>query len=330
MSRFEEQSPEIFAFLNDMCAECHPPSARAMARNLLGEHRWSAERLRAFLASDGAFLSPAEIEDKLKKYQEKEVRTPIGSALGPAYGRPDNSNNSVRMPAGTELGTVIDLTRLGHVYAEAYREFGLPEFESFPDHDRSPSSINQFLKVRLESPGSRSTFMRALFMARRKYLGSKAHRVIFPTWTADWADLQRFLAPAAPERWLEAVGVARETGVWIAVIRYSADRGKLRLFRPTQLEAGWYPHHFPSPPVAHGGGGFTVFLDSATPATELVAEYIHSEVDFTCEDWESGGSLVGFTGRPVGGDLAGARANHLQLLVNKFGESVSEWMPCCL
>ena len=120
MSRFEEQSPEIFAFLNGMCAECHPPSARAMARNLLGEHRWSSERLQAFLASDGAFLSPAEIEDKLKKYQEREVRTPIGSALRPAYARPDNLNNSISMPAGTELGTVIDLTRLGHIYAEAY------------------------------------------------------------------------------------------------------------------------------------------------------------------------------------------------------------------
>lgn len=193
----------------------------------LGEHRWSSERLQAFLASDGAFLSPAEIEDKLKKYQEREVRTPIGSALRPAYARPDNANNSIRMPAGGELGTVIDLTRLGHIYAEAYREFGLPEFQSFPDHDRSPSSINQFLKVRLENPASRSNFMRALFMARRKYLGSKARRAIFPTWTADWADLRLFLDPGAPERWLEAVGVARETGVWIAVVRYSTDNGKV-------------------------------------------------------------------------------------------------------
>ena len=255
------------------------------------------------------------------------MRTPIGSALRPAYARPDNSNNSIRMPAGTELGTVIDLTRLGHIYAEAYREFGLTEFQSFPDNDRSPSSINQFLNVRLENPVSRLNFMRALFMARRKYLGSKARRSIFPTWTADWADLRLFLDPGAPEGWLEAVGVAKETGVWIAVIRYSDANGTLNLFRPTQLDAGWYPHHFPSPPVAPSGGGYTVFLDSAAPATELVSEYIHSEVDFTFEEWEAGGSLVGFTGRPVGGDLAGARTNHLHLLVNKFGGSVSEWMP---
>jgi hypothetical protein len=89
---------------------------------------------------------------------------------------------------------------------------------------------------------------------------------------------------------------------------------QIRLFRPTQLNAGWYAHHFPSPPQATVEmGGHTMFLghdDGRVTSPPAVSEFLHQQVDFRIGNWTAGGSLLGFTGRPIKGLLDRQRRQH--------------------
>jgi hypothetical protein len=135
---------------------------------------------------------------------------------------------------------------------------------------------------------------------------------------------------------LQAVGVVRDTQVWVAVVQYpvATTYRDIQLFRPTQLEAGSYPYHFPSPPQAElAKGGFTMFLNQPAPEKRyiqpaLVSEYVHAQVDFTIKNWRSAGGLVDVTKRPVAGALQDQRRRHWELLGTRYGPTlISEWMP---
>lgn len=309
-----------------------------MARNLLCEHRLSAERFVAFSSLAGPLTAFDRVQQALEEYQTAEVRPLITSGLQPAYARAANENNAVELPAGSHIGAVLDLTRLGRVYAEAKATFKAPEFRSYAVTDpRNYSQVNEFLAERLNDPANRDPFLKALFRACARYR-KRIEEQVHPVWAAEWESLRPFLDPDQPARWLRAVGVPRENPVWLAVLRYPVANRKraIKLFRPTQLDAGWYAHHFPSPPQAVlSSGGHTMFLRESVHGDNeevngLVSEFLHEQIDFTIGDWRRGGRLVAFTHQAVTGVLEEQRKVHWLLLQSFYGAvGVHGWMPEC-
>jgi hypothetical protein len=240
-----------------------PPYSRALARNLLGEHRVSAERFAAFSAFAGNLTEFASLQQAIEEYQGNEVRPLVKWRVAPAYARQENENNKVELLARAHVATVLNLTRLGRVYAEANATFKMPEFHTYAvTNPRDAVQVNDFLSARLTDPGQQERFLKAVLWARRRYRKELEARV-HPTWVAEWTSLRPFLDPDRPERWLQAVGVPCDYPAWLAVFRYPVGRSRRRidLFRPTQLDAGWYAHHFPSPPqAAKELGGHTMYL----------------------------------------------------------------------
>jgi hypothetical protein len=295
----------------------------------------SPGRFAGFTAFAGDLADLDAIRKVLEAYQEEQVRPLIGAGLAPAYARADNHNNKVDLAPGSDIATVLDLTRLGRVYAEAKSTFKIPEFRRYDVTDpRDSAQINEFLGARLTDSTRVEPFLQAVLRARRRYRKAIETRV-HPTWVAEWTSLKPFLDPDRPERWLQAVGVPRDSPTWVAVFRYPAARPgrEIGLFRPTQLDAGWHAHHFPSPPQAAAGlGGHTMYLwqplqkTTGIPAS-LICEYLHPQMDVSIAAWRAGGRLIGLA-PPIGGDLAEQRHRHWLLLQLMYKESpVRDWMP---
>ncbi|MEK7408747.1 MAG: hypothetical protein AAB225_27085 [Acidobacteriota bacterium] len=172
--------------------------------------------------------------------------------------------------------------------------------------------------------------MRAFFLAQELYIGSGDPHP--PVWVALWRHWSLTIDLAHSESWADAVGISKpKEGCWLAVLKYPATRAG-QLVRPTQLEAGWFGRHFPSPNVCTPGSGGRIVhgLDSAVvPAGNCLWEYLHKPIPWSEYDWLSSGMPVSRTARPVGpvGTLLSDREFHWGRLKREFGEkAVSSWM----
>ena len=267
-----------------------------MARNLLAEHRISQDRFNSFLKFAGELKSIDAVHDALDQYQ-KHVRPLRTTKLLPAYQLPENATNVIELPDDTEIATVLDLTRLGRVFAEAKSAFKYPEFSDYrTTNPRDYAQINEFLGRHFNDPARRVTLMHAILRARKQYRAT-TEKWIHPTWVAEWQSLVPYLRGSGPLGWLQAVGVPIEEARWVAALRYRVSTSKrtIRLFRPTQLDIGWYAHHFPSPPTTVlDQGGHAMYLLSGTSSGAIapavpgafVREYLHEAIDYEPEDWE--------------------------------------------
>ena len=326
-----------FPGLVDACAPGSSPEDRAMVRNLVCEHRVPDGRLNQFASPHESLTDIREFERALTTYYHQHVRPARKDASGkrsiPAYARPENRTNAVRLAPDAMLATVINLTWLGRVYLAAVSDFKMKEFQRFAITKADDyAQINDQLSARVKD----EAFLDAIFRALASYRRSRLNDRIRHTWAAEWKSLQPFLDPARPARWLRAAGVHTEHPSWLAVVRYPSHRGRrmrpLPLFRPTQLEAGWYAHHFPSPPQAKlKAGGHTMFLrPQRHPQHDrygLVSEYVHEQIDFTLDHWHAAGSLIEIAGAS-GGSIEDQREAHWRLLQSDahYGPEVRNWM----
>ncbi len=335
MSLFAQSIPRLSQCLTTVCSDqhCLLPE-RAMARNLLVEHRVSQGRFDSF-ASRITVPTPdpltlRHIQDALFSHQN-DVRVTLASKLHPAYELPHNNGNRIANKPGLELCTVIDLTAFAPVFVEAGKALGLKQFRNFDTtasgDEEGWQQVNSLLSDGLSDPAVRDEFMSAVLTAISWYR-QNVETKIRPTWAAEWTSIQPYLNPANPGRWLQSVGVPKERSIWLALVRYTLAPN-VKLYRPTQLDAGWYAHHFPSPPQsAPEKGGFTMDLRDGEPETteDLVTEYIHRQIDFTLDHWKASGSLVGFVPAP---DQAKAlhrlRERHWVKLSQRF-QGVTAWM----
>ena len=311
-----------------------------MARNLLSEHRLPAERFERFARDAGDLVSFPDIQKAIEDHYSTCVQPKFPEGLKeemrpvPAYRWPENQANAVNSPPEL-LGTVLDLTssRLRLVYRTASSKFKSRYFRGFADTMPTRVQINDFFQEHLADVAAREDFLDELFRIVARYRKEEQDRV-FPTWAAEWTSLQPFLTSSDPSNWFRAVGVYKEEPVWVVVVCYRASERKVQLFRPTQLDAGWYVHHFPSPPQAElRKGGHTMYLgqhSGSVISPPPVSEFVHEQVDFDVKDWIAGGRLAGFTREPVRGFLEQQRMDHLHFLQTIYGEGVSSWMPNCL
>ena len=312
---------------------------RAVARNLLAEHRLSADRFKGFTAFAGDMPAFEQVHLALERYQTDQVRPLSGAGIEPAYERDDNAENRITLGKGMHVGTVLNLTRLDNVYREGWSTFRIPQFEKYVQTSpRGAEQVNDFLNDRLTDAAQREPFLEAILLALSRFRKSKriAAQRVRPTWVAEWDSLRPFLEPDKPERWLQAVGVPSDDPAWVAVFRYPVwRRGKpMILYRPTQLDAGWYAHHFPSPPAAPlESGGYAMYLrQHSEPPSEpsgWIREYLHRQIDFSIEQWRDAGSLLRMV-RRVGGALDDQRRHHWQRLQEKYGTpQILGWMASC-
>ena len=334
MPPFADPSQLVSQVLSGICASSAPEYDRAMARNLLAEHRLSKSRFQLFSTFAGAMDDLEAIRSAVQRYHANEVRPLVSAGIEPAYTRPENQQNLVNLPPRTQVATVLNLSGLERIYAEAWKTFRIPEFRMYDvTSPLNSQQVNDFLSPRLTDPAQREPFLQAIFRALRRYRNSpKVERRIRTCWVAEWKALQPFLDSNIPERWSQAVGVPSDDAAWLAVFRYPLHgRGKeIPLFRPTQLDAGWYGHHFPSPPGApleKGGHAMYLAQDGAPVAPrDLVPEYLHAQIDFTMAQWRAAGGLLGMA-RRVGGDLREQRRGHWTLLQETYGNApIATWM----
>ena len=98
-----------------------------------------------------------------------------------------------------------------------------------------------------------------------------------PVWTTGWTEFSS-REWQQPERWLQMLGVRTDKSQpsWLLLLRYPA-REAGQVVRPTQLDGGWYPEHFPTPPSAPCGHAMD--LDHAHRDRHPLPEYIHQQMD---------------------------------------------------
>jgi len=140
-----------------------------------------------------------------------------------------------------------------------------------------------------------------------------------PVWATRWDLFELFVGEGA-NRWRQVFGVRPEPEPpsWLLVLKYKATEAG-ELYRPTQLDAGWYGFHFPPPELE----GYA--MDLAGAADQLVPEYIHEQTDHSVGHWIDAGRLLDRADMtdPIG--LPEQRERHHALLMRVHGEAAGRW-----
>jgi len=302
-----------------------PPYERAVARNVRHDGRVSPERERLFDLSFEDRRSGQDLLDALSAYKKRNRRL-----RQPDFHHPEiNGENfrTGRTDGGDEihkdvlLARVLELSGLGTV-VEDHGRAGRPEFRTFRDFAGGPpEEFDAWLDREIERQ-TPDVFMTALLESINE---SRRRRPFHPSWVTYWDRMEPYLREPA-HRWLEAVGIHRETeGRWVAILRYVVrDAGKL--VRPTVLEAGPAPEHFPTP--TRSLAGHPMDLGQPEWDEELLPELLHRQIDHDPEShWRQPGSYLARTERATSGELKRQRREHLRRLQNLYADDVVDWQP---
>lgn len=309
-----------------------------MGWNLLHDCRISAPRFEEFKRSTSA-VSPSirdaiSLQDAVNHYCDRRVHFTFSPDF---LSSRINSNNfhgkSDPLPAlhGSKLLVrVLNLGRLGFVFNQA-KHAGVAEFAGYGTPERQPDGrwrplsavewLDKHLREFTIPPAhiDQNRLWRHGFLAvLLRYLNVLRKTDPFqPVWATLWSDFSR-LDWKQPERWLALLGVRPSSSpTWLLLLRFPV-REAGGLVRPTQIDAGWYPEHFPVPPLATTG--HPMELDAAQPERFLLPEYIHQQID------HFPAHLVGCAkvgGRPKP-DLPPPQRRHHAMLNNAYGD-VAAW-----
>ncbi|MSQ48185.1 MAG: hypothetical protein EXR78_07325 [Deltaproteobacteria bacterium] len=304
------------------CLEHPVDEYQAIAVNLMYDARVSTEREKVFLDFAGPLRDAEELEEGLKKY----FLTKIRNQKKPHYDHKDNSNNFLtNLPIADDLIRLLDLNMLGPVFSWARGRFGSSPFSSFPKL-LTEETIREWLDGQLKLDSQQKEVPRS---KQREFVNSVLDMLTFhqkevgpfnPAWVTTWAAFAPY-REENPERWGHVVGVENRPSHWIIVLKYRKDQDT-HLVRPTQLDAGWSPHHFPSPPQAWCGHPMDLHISS--PVTVLLPEYIHSQIPYSHEylwDWNR-------IEETASGSLRQQRKAPYQLLSTVYApEEIQAWMP---
>ena len=224
-------------------------SYRAMARNVMHDHRVTVLREQRFGTFCSSPCTYTSLESGIIDYFNSAVRT---------RRLPDyvfDSLNGINILSGTptgrhlvhkdlELVRLVDLNGLRVVFAWA-KDRGLNGFASFPivtTDDKVKDWLNYQILGRPSNQVER--FVECVLRAMNEH---RIEHPFQPTWATAWS---AFLPHemAGPDRWAQALGLCKvDYPRWFVLLRYRV-REAGTLVRPTQLDAGWGVYHFPSPP----------------------------------------------------------------------------------
>jgi len=303
---------------------------RAMARNLMHDHRVSVARVQVFDKFVSSPCTPSSLNHGVVRYYTENVLT--RHLPDYVYKRLNGENLLSGDPLGTHvihkdalLARVVDLTGLGHLYGWA-KSRGMRAFSRYPERAPESTWVQDWLDERLlgRSAPRVQDFLGSVFEMLNTYRRDFPYQ---PSWATTWSALSPHLS-SPPERWLEVLGIDKAVAPrWLIVLKYSV-REAGTIARPTQLDAGWRSFHFPSPPCATPyNGGHPMDLSIPSRAAGLLPEFIHKQIDHDITHWTSAGSICKKTDNPSPEALIEQRLNHHKLLVRMYGSmEVLSWM----
>lgn len=306
------------------------PEERAMARNLMHDHRISKAREQEFDRLVDRPCNTVNLQRAIKKYFEKKVRT---RTLPDYVYKRVNANNLLTgkdeilpyIHKDVKLVRVLDLNGLRRVFqwAKSKRRWG-ESFEKFPRRPND-ATIAKWLDEKLQGSieNQIERFVGTVLDVMNDYRREHPYQ---PTWATTWTAFEPYLEDE-PDRWLQVLGMAKVPPRWLILLKYTV-REAGTIARPTQLDAGWYAYHFPSPPQAPlGVGGHPMDLRISRKLRCLLPEYIHKQISHPLEHWKDVGSRIGRATAPNLEALAEQRKVHHELLTTRYGKEVCNWMP---
>jgi hypothetical protein len=303
---------------------------RAVAINLMYDHRVSEDRERAF---DGFVKKPctaSSLRRALKDYFEEKVRwrkLPHYVYNGVNADNLLNGQPGVRplIKPDSRLIRVLDLNGLRDVFQWAqiepkYRGRWGTAFDRFPRGVANDREVMDFLDEKMGR--SVGDFVKIVLDVLDKHRLEK--KPFQPTWATMWVAFKDHLSEG-PDRWHQILGMDKPGPRWLVLLRYTVHEAGT-VARPTQLDSGWYQFHFPSPPAASlSMGGHP--MDLGASATTLLPEYIHKQIRHPPEHWTAlAPNNFGRTTAPPLPTLSEERKIHHELLVHHYGPSVYSWM----
>lgn len=310
------------------------PSDQALATNVRYDHRVTLDRERQFGITTGRPGTGPAFLKALRDYLWDRVRT----QANPDFLDPRLNAGNILTDGRPGLGAihpdhevvrVLDLNGLQTVYGaskSAVDSRGRPIFDDFP---MSPdaTSVLEWLDEKLgRGPAETELFIAATLRALGEYALRHPYH---PSWCTSWSDFAPH-ATEMPDRWGEIVGVPNTRGVarWLIILRYSV-REAGTLCRPTQLDAGDYQWHFPSPPSRPATGGGSAMDLALTAPPVLRCEYIHMQIPHSIDHWFAAGRLLGRGGARGPAQLREMRMKHRQVLQTS-SPGDADWMPAAM
>jgi hypothetical protein len=308
---------------------------RAMSRNVMHDHRVSMPREETFDVETGFPRDAGQLRDAIEDYLTARVR----SALYPDYLNPhlNGANIAPHFGLGSPhkdamLVRALDLNGLAPLYQWARERHRSP----FLGPPVAPDGIAAWLdkKIRGRSNQEVRDFVSGVIGLMNDYLSQVGP--YGPVWATMWEELKASVA-LGPHRWLEMLGVPKETFPrWIILLAYPV-REAGTLARPTILDAGWRSCHFPSPPPLRGAPsycGHPMDLRYRPAASGLISEFVHMPIKHTMQHWLNTSLSAGPVGQygrttraiPTSAIVAQRRAHHA-LLLSIYGRRVRGWMP---
>ncbi len=274
---------------------------RFLARNVEWDSRVSAERQGHFEGVVDELVAKKfvrNLADSLDGYRKRIVREQgwevEGSFLDSELNRGNEIEPGSRWLRGvTEFGTVLNLSWQTERMRQEFRG-AMP--------NEAPA-CDTWLKEQMErSASEQDEFLERVFRAVAKY--HEEWEPYKPVWVAEWSRLRQVLEqhPRSPDEWLRFVGCEADHKYpqAIVVLKYGARDGMPPLYRPTQLDSGRNPLHFPLPGQTEAGyGGFILNLVEADgePAAgySCSREWIHAPFRWRPEFFAAAGRRWGMT-----------------------------------
>lgn len=293
---FGRETQEPHAALGIAAAELsragNEPSHRMLAWNLLHDDRVSEQRAAEFFRLTGFPSKPDQVIPALNKYSDHlDAAAPEATYLAPS-----NANNIIPKSWRPKFA-------LAHVLNLSKVLWSIPH--------QTPEGVAK-TKDRLLSITDRKPVLEDLL---HQAFELQCNR---PTWAADWSRLSKYSDFVAPDHWNRAVGVWRFRESIQIVLRYEPSR-VTQFVRPTQLDAGAYQFHFPSPAgrSPKRGGVAMLLQDLETPPRRrlpLVPEYLHAPIRFSFDDWLKAEELLAAVDDGPSPETIAFRRRHWELL----------------
>ena len=309
----------------------------AVARNVMHDHRVSPEREEPFRECT---VREPKLTNALRQYYDKHVRTGYDAHFLDGKYNKENLVAGARtaidvMDPNTPLVRVVNLNREREAFQWGAREWADSRKDQFVDIAEAGSDreFHDAIGTRLQEDAE--TFLGTwldMRKARRALRAAGTTKFDGPVWVTFAKVFEAGVVPDldGPDRWFEVVGVHQdETPVWAILLQYTLGEAGT-VARPTILDAGGYPYHFPSPPgLGPGLGGFMMDLRLDPACEHLRCEFIHETIDFKLDHWVTAGRRYGQTTRLGPDGIDRQRTAHHKLLDQSY-DGVMGWMPKCV
>ncbi len=321
---------------------------RSVAVNLVHDFRVSDSRERMFRN----FCHSGNLKDCLDDYYDSCIKNVMHPDV-PDFCRDDyrivdcSTTSGFCLPGfsrSMKLATVMNLNVLFNPFKEAVNQYStvgkVPSWLELKTvletaEDRANNMITALTNFEAFDTWLTSQFHPFDLTRAKRLIGiffkvlnelldaNKPYKPVF--WVTDWDKLKPYIEPNLLNvaRWNQSVGVPNKRDAWQIIIQYPTAAVDC-LYRPTQLDGGFFPEHFPPPPSCEQFyGGLT--MDLIAEDKEFLPEYIHQQMrEFKIDYWENSGCLIGrVSEQPY--NLQSLRSKHYAKLSNRYID-VPLWM----